>query len=86
MQLSNTTFVNNMGSWDSTMIEYATTRLVIKRSPAQVLEEMVGEFFLPQGQLSVLTLISVSNPPPYHCSSTQKILVILPKVQVAGYT
>ena len=44
------------------------------------------ENFLLQGQLSVLTLISVSVPPPCYRSSTQKSPVILPKVQVAGYS
>ena len=44
------------------------------------------ENFLLQGRLSVLTLISVSVPPPCYRSSTQKIPVILPKVQVAGYS
>ena len=43
------------------------------------------ETFLLHGQLSVLTLISISVPPPCYCSRTYKILVILPKVQVAGY-
>ena len=43
------------------------------------------EDFLVQGQLSVLTPISVSVPPPCYRSSTYKIPVILPKVQVAGY-
>ena len=41
---------------------------------------------LLQGQLSVLTLISVSVPPPCYLSSTQKTPVILPKVEVAGYS
>ena len=40
--------------------------------------------FLLQGQLSVLTLISVSVPPPCYRSSTWKITVGLRKVQVAG--
>ena len=44
------------------------------------------ENFLLQGPLSVLTLISVSDPPPCYHSSTYKIPVILPKVQVAGYS
>ena len=37
-------------------------------------------------QVSVLTLISVSIPPPCYRSSMYKIPVILPKVQVAGYS
>ena len=44
------------------------------------------ENFVLQGRLSVLTLISVSVPPPCYHSSTWKIPVILPKVQVAGYS
>ena len=42
------------------------------------------ENFLLQGQLSVLTLISLSVSPPFYRSSTLKIPSILPKVQVAG--
>ena len=42
------------------------------------------ENFILQGQLSVLTLISVSVPPPCYRSSTYKIPVILPKVQVTA--
>ena len=38
------------------------------------------------GQLSVLTFISVSVPPPCYRNSTGKFPVILPKVQVAGYS
>ena len=38
------------------------------------------ENFLLHGRLSVLTLISVSVPPPCYRSSTYKIPVILPKV------
>ena len=41
---------------------------------------------LPQGQLSVLTLISVSIPTPCYHSSKSNIQVILPEVQVAGYS
>ena len=40
------------------------------------------ENFLLHGQLPVLTHISV----PFHLHSMEKILVILPKVQVAGYS
>ena len=43
------------------------------------------ENFLLQGQLPVLSLVSVSVPSCYR-SSTWKIPVILPKVQVAGYS
>ena len=38
------------------------------------------------GRLSVLILIPVSVPPPCYRSSMYKIPVILPKVQVAGYS
>ena len=44
------------------------------------------ENFLLHGQLSVLTLFSVSLPPPCYCSSMLKIPVILPKVQVEGHS
>ena len=47
--------------------------------------ESQQENLLLQGQLSVLTLISVSTPHPHYHKSTYKILVIQPKVQVAGY-
>ena len=43
-------------------------------------ERRENSFF--QGQLSVLTLISVSFPHPCYCSSTYTIRVILPNVQV----
>ena len=43
--------------------------------------------FLLNNQLFMLTVISVSVP-PWQCysSNTQKVPVILPKVQVAGYS
>ena len=44
------------------------------------------ENFLLQGQLFVMALISVSIPPPFYRNSTNKIQVILPKVQLAGYS
>ena len=44
------------------------------------------ENFLLQGQLPVLTLLSVSVPPLSYRSSTKKIPVILPKFQVACYS
>ena len=44
------------------------------------------ENFLLQGRLSVLTLISVSVPPRVTTVARKKIPVILPKVQVAGYS
>ena len=40
---------------------------------------------LLQSKLSDL-FISVSVPPPCYCSGMRKILVIPPKVQVAGYS
>ena len=44
--------------------------------------------FLLQGQLSVLTLISVSVPPPVLPQKHVKLMIpaSLPKVQVAGYS
>ena len=47
------------------------------------LQERRGNFLL-RGQPSVLTLISVSVLPPCYRSSTSKIPVILPKVQVTA--
>ena len=47
-------------------------------------QERRENFFL-QGQLSVLTLISVSVSPRVTAVAREKILVILPKVQVTGY-
>ena len=44
------------------------------------------ENFLLQSQLCVLTLYSVSVPPQCYRSGMLKTPVILPKVQVAGYT
>ena len=49
-------------------------------------EKKQPENYLLQGQLSVLTLISVSVPARCYRSSTQKIPVILPKVHVVGYS
>ena len=45
-----------------------------------------GRIFLLRGQLSVLTLISVSVPPPCYRSSTKKTPLTLPQVPVAGYS
>ena len=56
--------------------------LVIERSRVRVAAGAAREFF-SGGHLSVLTLISVSVSTPCYRSSTSKILVILPKVQVA---
>ena len=44
------------------------------------------ENYLLHSQLSVLTLLLVSIPPLCYCSSTETIPVILPNVQVAGYS
>ena len=41
---------------------------MIDRSQVQVLAGVAGEFS-SMGQLSVLTLVSVSVPPPCYCSS-----------------
>ena len=56
---------------------------MIQRSWVQVPAERQENFVL-QGQLSVLALILASVPPPSYRSSTYKIPVTLPKVQVAG--
>ena len=57
----------------------------LKGSRFESLQDWWGNFLL-QGQLPVLTLIFVSVPPLCYRSSTLKIPVILPKVQVAGYS
>ena len=60
--------------------------LVIERLRVRVLAGATEEFCL-QGRLSLLTFISIRYPlnPPRYRNSTYKTLVILPKVQVAGY-
>ena len=65
--------------WDSSVIR--TPDSWLNGREFESLQEQRANFLL-QGQLSVLTLISVSVPPPYYCSSTKKIPNILPKVQV----
>ena len=73
----------HLGSGDSSVVECQTYhhQKVSGSSPG----ESSRRFFL-QGQLSVLTLILVSVPPLCYCSNMLKIPVILPKVQVAGYS
>ena len=59
-----------------------------KVTGSNLLQERQDNFLL-QGPLSVLTLTSVSVPLPcYSCSpkKKRKKKVILPKVQVAGYS
>ena len=56
-----------------------------QRSRVQIPAGVAGKFLL-WGQISVLTLILVSVPPPCYRSSTKKTLVSLPKVEVAGYS
>ena len=55
-------------------LEHRTRDRKVAGSVESLLERR--ENFLLQGRLSVLTLISVSVPPPCYCSSTWKILVI----------
>ena len=56
---------------------------VSKTSPVK---GATGELSFLQGQLSVLTLISVSVPSLCYRQSTKNIPVIVPKVQVARYS
>jgi len=72
------------GSGDSSVVRAPDSWLKGRwfESPQERRESFLV-FFL-QGQLSVPTLISVTVPPSCYCSSTLKILVILPKVQVAA--
>ena len=62
-----------------------SARLVIKRLRVQILAGVAGEF-----SSSELTLCadaySISVPPPCYLSGMYKTPVVLPKVQVAGYT
>ena len=69
--------------WDSSVVRAPDSWL--KGRGFKSLQEQ-QENFVFQGQPSVLTLISVSIPPLYYRSSTEKIPVTLPKVQVAGYS
>ena len=59
-------------------------RLQVQLQVYNILPQERWENIFLQGQLSVYALISVSIPPLCYHSSTQKTLVILPKVQVAG--
>ena len=64
---------------DNSVLEHQTHNWKVPGlSPGR--SEEWWEKFILQGQLSVLTLISLSVPPPCYCSSPWKILVILPKV------
>ena len=70
-----------MRSENSSVVEHHTCdQKVFKARQEQ------QESCLHQGQLSVQTLISVSIPPLCYCCSVQKILVILPEVQMACYS
>ena len=74
---------HNQGGRDSSVVRVPDSWL--KGHGFESLQER-QENFLLQGWLSVLTLISVSVLLPCYCSSKWKIPVILPKVQVAGYS
>ena len=58
---------------------------MIERSRVRIPAGAAGEFSSP-GSTFVLTLISVSVPPQCYRSSIKKTPVVLPKVQVAGYS
>ena len=58
---------------------------MIERLRVRVPAEAAGEFSSPELPVCVDSY-SVSVPPPCYRSGTQKTLVILPKVQAAGYT
>ena len=80
------------GGDSSRWLERRTRDWKVAGSTESLLERR--ENFLLQGRLSVLTLISVSVPPTCYCGNgyrvttvaRKKIPVILPKVQVAGYS
>ena len=58
---------------------------MIERSRVPIPAGTAGEYFFSGSTLSVL-LFSVTVPSPCYRSSTYMIPVILPKVQVAGYS
>ena len=60
-------------------------RLMIKKLRIPILAEVAEEFSSPDLTLCADSF-SVSVPPPCYRSGTEKTPVILPKVQVAGYT
>ena len=59
--------------------------LVIKRLRVWIPAEAAEDFSSPELTLCADSYL-VSIPPLCYCSGTWKTLVILPKVQVAGYT
>ena len=59
-----------------------SAELVIERSLVRFPAGAAGDLFPLQDQSTVLTLISVSVPPPCYRSSMQKIPVILPNMQL----
>ena len=61
-----------------------STGLVIERLRVRIPAGAAGEFSSPELTFCADSY-SVSVPPPCYRSGTQKITVILPKVQVAGY-
>ena len=58
---------------------------MIERLRVRIPAEVAGEFSSPESNVRADSY-SVSVPPPCYRSGTLKTLVILPKVQVAGYT
>ena len=80
---NHTKFGHILGSGDSSVVRVLD--LWSKGLGFESREEQWDNFLL-LGQLSVLTLISVSVPPLCYHSSMWKDPVILPKVQVAGYS
>ena len=74
--------VSDIGSRDSSVVRVLDSW---SKGPGFESRQEQWEKFILQGQLSVQALISVFVPPLCYCSSTWKIPVILPKVQVAGY-
>ena len=74
-----------MYSHGAEIVSWYSARLRIERLSVQTAAEAVREFSSPELTLCAESYLG-SVPPPCYCSDMQKTLVILPKVQVAGYT
>ena len=68
-QSSHSTHSSPPGNGDSSVVQWYSAGLVIETSRVRVQAGALGNFLL-RSQVSVLTLISVSVPPPYDRSCT----------------
>ena len=71
--------------WEPGLLVGKSAGLAIERLRVRIPAEAVGQFSSPELTLCADSY-SVSIPPPCYRSGMQKTLVILQKVQVAGYT